>query len=312
MRPFNGYHIPVLLTETADALAVKKDGLYADCTLGGGGHTEEILYRGGRVIAFDLDAEAIKFVSGRFSKIPEFKDRYILIHDNFKNLKKVFEERHIGNIDGVTIDLGFSSRQVEVRERGFSYTGDAVVDMRMDQSQGLSARTVLDEYPESELARIIYTYGEDPYARKIAKAIAARRKTSPVRTTKELSDLIISCYPPFFKGGHPAKRTFQALRIEVNGELDGLKEFIKDAVYLLNAGSRLAVISFHSLEDRIVKNAFAELSAACTCPKSFPVCVCGGKAVGKLIDKKGIVPSKEESEFNPRSKSARLRIIEKL
>jgi 16S rRNA (cytosine1402-N4)-methyltransferase len=311
MTQDGGYHIPVLLHETVDALAVKKDGVYVDGTLGGGGHTEEILKRGGRVIAFDRDADAIAYVQKRFSKIPAYDGRYTLIRDNFKNLTKVLSKHIDPIIDGAVLDLGISSHQVDVRERGFSYTNGAVIDMRMDQSQSLSAKEIVNEYPEKDLLKILYGYGEERNAARIVKAILAARKEKPIETTDELAALVASCFPPFVKGGHPAKRTFQALRIAVNDELTGLTEAIGGFIDVLAPGARLAVIDFHSLEARCVKEAFREKSQGCICPKSLPVCVCGHKASVKWIEK-GKRASGTELAQNPRAHSATLRVVEKL
>ncbi len=306
------YHISVMPNETIDALCVKPDRLYFDGTLGGGGHSERILKLGGRIIATDRDAEAIDYVLGRFSKNADYNGRYTLVKDNFKNVLQILKDRHITELDGAVFDLGISSHQIDDAGRGFSYMNDAQLDMRMDRDQFLSAMTVVNDYSEDELSRIIFTYGEERAARRIAAKIVEIRKKEPIETTKRLAEIIASCVPNNPKAGHPAKRTFQALRIEVNSELKGLSEAIGDTVGVLRSGARMAVISFHSLEDRIVKQTFKYMCTDCVCDKSLPVCVCGHKAIAKPISHKGIKPTEEEEKFNSRSKSATLRIIEKL
>ena len=292
------------------ALNVGADKLYFDGTLGGGGHTSEILRRGGRVIATDRDMEAIDYARMRLGQVSDYNGRYTLVKDNFKNATEVLRAHGAETIDGALLDLGISSHQVDENLRGFSYSGNGLLDMRMDRDQYLSAMTVVNEYTEDELSRIIYTYGEERYARKIARAIAEARRRSPIETTKRLADIVKSCVPVSKKGGHPAKKTFQAIRIEVNNELSGLGEAIGDLVSALRPGGRIAVISFHSLEDRIVKQTFKMLSMDCICDKSLPVCVCHHKASIKLIGK--YKPSEEETARNERSKSATLRVAEKL
>ena len=304
------YHVPVLLDECMQALNVGADKLYFDGTLGGGGHTSEILRRGGRVIATDRDMEAIDYARMRLGQVSDYNGRYTLVKDNFKNATEVLRAHGAETIDGALLDLGISSHQVDENLRGFSYSGNGLLDMRMDRDQYLSAMTVVNEYTEDELSRIIYTYGEERYARKIARAIAEARRRSPIETTKRLADIVKSCVPVSKKGGHPAKKTFQAIRIEVNNELSGLGEAIGDLVSALRPGGRIAVISFHSLEDRIVKQTFKMLSMDCICDKSLPVCVCHHKASIKLIGK--YKPSEEETARNERSKSATLRVAEKL
>lgn len=304
------YHIPVLLNECMDALKVTTGKLYFDGTLGGGGHTGEILRRGGRVIATDRDMEAIDYARMRLSQISDYNGRYTLVKDNFKNAKEVLAASEADAIDGALLDLGISSHQVDENLRGFSYSGNGLLDMRMDRDQYLSAMTVVNEYTEEELSRIIYTYGEERYARKIAKAIDEARKRSPIETTKRLADIVKSCVPTGAKGGHPAKKTFQAIRIEVNNELSGLGEAIGDLIQALRPGGRIAVISFHSLEDRIVKQTLKMHAVDCICDKSLPICVCNHKATVKLIGK--YKPSAEEITRNPRSQSATLRVAEKL
>lgn len=304
------YHIPVMLAECMQALKVEEGKLYFDGTLGGGGHTSEILRKGGRVIATDRDMEAIDYARMRLSQTSDFNGRYVLVKDNYKNALQVLKDHEADSIDGALLDLGISSHQVDENLRGFSYSGNGLLDMRMDRDQYLSAMTVVNEYTEEELSRIIYTYGEERYARKIARAVTEARKRSPIETTKRLSDIVKSCVPESKKGGHPAKKTFQAIRIEVNNELSGLGEAIGDLVSVLRPGGRIAVISFHSLEDRIVKQTLQMLSQDCICDKSLPVCVCNHKASVKLVGK--YKPSQEEVERNPRSQSATLRVAEKL
>jgi len=300
------YHIPVMLKETIDALNVKQDGIYFDGTLGGGGHSFAILRKGGRIIGTDLDNEALEECEKRFSS---FDKKFILKHGNFKNAKQFLAEEGINSIDGAVIDLGISSHQVDADYRGFSYKQNARLDMRMNCESGLDAEYVVNNYEEKKLADIIYTYGEERYSRRIAAAIVRERAKEPIVTTGQLVEIIKNCVP-FDPKSHPAKKTFQAIRIEVNGELDGLKEGIEDIFSMIKPGGRFSIISFHSLEDRIVKQTFSMLATNCICDKSLPVCVCGHKATGKLILK--TKPSKEEIAFNSRSTSATLRVIEKI
>ena len=304
------YHIPVLADECMSALAVKRDGVYFDGTLGGGNDSERILTLGGRLIAVDRDMEAIDYVSARFASHAEFDGRYELIHDNFKNAAQILGERGVTALDGALLDLGISSRQVDEPSRGFSYSKDGELDMRMDRDQVLSAMHIVNEYSEDQLSRILFTYGEEKFGKKIAANIVAKRKVSPIETTSQLADIVLGSVPSR-KSGHPAKKTFQALRIEVNNELSGLGEAICDIVDRLKVGGRLCVITFHSLEDRIVKQTFTSLATDCICDKSLPVCVCGHKATVKLIGK-AVRPSDSEIAANPRSKSATLRIAEKI
>lgn len=304
------YHVPVLANECMNALGVERDGIYFDGTLGGGNDSELILRSGGRLIAVDRDSEAIDYVSARFAANPDFAGRYELVHDNFKNVVEILDRRGIDGLDGALLDLGISSRQVDEPQRGFSYSKDGELDMRMDREQVLSAMHVVNEYSADQLVRIFFIYGEEKFARKIAANIVAKRKLSPIETTAQLSDIIIDSVPSR-KSGHPAKKVFQALRIEVNNELSGLGEAICDIVDRLRRGARLCVITFHSLEDRIVKQTFASLATDCICDKSLPVCVCGHKASVKLVGK-AVRPSAEEQERNPRSKSATLRVAEKI
>lgn len=304
------YHVPVMLNECVDALRVGTGKLYFDGTLGAAGHTSEILRRGGRVIATDRDMEAIDYARMRLSQTADFNGRYTLIKDNFKNAAEVCKAHEIDALDGAILDLGISSHQVDENLRGFSYVGNGLLDMRMDRDQYLSAMTVVNEYTEDELSRIIYTYGEERFARKIARAVIEARKRKPIETTKQLADIVRACVPESKKGGHPAKKTFQAIRIEVNGELSGLGEAIGELIGLLKPGARIAVISFHSLEDRIVKQTLKMFSMDCICDKSLPVCVCHHRASVKLIGK--YKPSAEEIARNSRSQSATLRVAEKL
>ncbi len=304
------YHVPVLLEECMQALNVGTGKLYFDGTLGGGGHTDEILKRGGRVIATDRDMEAIDYARLRLSQKTDYNGRYTLVKDNFKNAAEILRAHEVHEIDGALLDLGISSHQVDENLRGFSYSGNGLLDMRMDRDQYLSAMTVVNEYSEEQLSRIIYTYGEERFVRKIARAIVEARKRSPIETTKRLADIVKSCVPEGKKGGHPAKKTFQAIRIEVNNELSGLGEAIGDLAGMLKSGGRIAVISFHSLEDRIVKQTFKMLSMDCICDKSLPVCVCHHTATVKLLGK--FRPTAEETARNPRSQSATLRVAEKL
>lgn len=303
------YHVPVMLRESVDALRVSEGKLYFDGTLGGSGHSGEILRRGGRLIATDRDMEAIDYARMKLSQITDYNGRYTLVKDNFKNVLEVLRTYSADALDGAILDLGISSHQVDENVRGFSYSGNGLLDMRMDRDQYLSAMTVVNEYTEDELSRIIYTYGEERFARKIAKSIVEARKKAPIETTKRLGDIVKSCVPEG-KNGHPAKKTFQAIRIEVNNELSGLGEAISDIVSVLRPGGRIAVISFHSLEDRIVKQTFKTLASDCICDKSLPICVCNHKASVKLIGK--YRPSENEVKQNSRSQSATLRVAEKL
>ncbi|MBP5236633.1 MAG: 16S rRNA (cytosine(1402)-N(4))-methyltransferase RsmH [Clostridia bacterium] len=301
-------HVPVMLGECIDALGVdsRPDGVFIDCTAGGGGHSFEIARRlkGGRLISIDRDPDAVRAVSDRLAC---FGSTVTVVHENFVNLPAVMRDLNIARADGILMDLGVSSYQLDSAERGFSYMKDAFLDMRMDRSTGISAYDVINGYPEEDLARIFYEYGEERYASKIASLIADARSRKKIETTSELSDIVCSAYPKGYKEGHPAKRVFQAVRIEVNGELDILQDSVRNAVNALNTGGVIAVITFHSLEDRIVKKTFAELAKGCTCPPDFPVCVCGKKPVIDLTNRKPVLPSMNEQETNPRSKSAKLR-----
>lgn len=306
------YHVPVLLDECIDALNIQSEHLYFDGTLGGGGHSYAILKKGGNLIATDRDMQAIDASRLRFSSDSSLNGKYTLVKDNFKNVLQVLSDNHLTGIDGAILDLGLSSHQIDSSDRGFSYSSNALLDMRMDRDQYLSAMTVVNEYTEDELSRIIFTYGEDRFSRRIASAIVTARRKSPIETTKQLADLIKNTVPANMKGGHPAKKTFQAIRIEVNNELGGLGEAISDIMTVLNPGGRICVITFHSLEDRIVKQTFKSMASDCICDKSLPICVCNHKATGKIVNNKGIKPSQEEEKINSRSKSATLRTIEKL
>ena len=306
-------HYSVLLGECIDGLDIKPDGIYVDGTAGGGGHSFEIAKRltTGRLIAIDQDKDAIAAAGKRLS---EFSDRVTLVRNNFSNLAEVCAELGIEKIDGFLIDAGVSSFQLDCAERGFSYSADAPLDMRMDTRNSLTAREVVNEYTEQQLKKILFDYGEERFSPAIASAIVRERAKAPIETTAELSAIIKGAIPPFAREGghHPAKRSFQAIRIEVNRELDVIEPAIRAAEKLMRVGGRIAVITFHSLEDRIVKQTFADLASGCTCPRSFPVCVCGKKPSVKLVNKKPILPSAKELEENPRSRSAKLRVAEKL
>ena len=305
----DNYHTPIMLAEVMNALRVRKGGIYLDGTLGGGGHTEAILRAGGRVVAVDKDEAAIEFAGQR---LQEYGDKLTIVHDDFKNIEKILERLGTQGLDGALLDLGISSRQIDDAERGFSYMQDAALDMRMDRNQYLTAANVVNEYGENRLAAVIKDYGEEDFARKIAAAIVKERETAPIKTTGRLAAIIKSAVPAKFQyGSHPAKKTFQAIRIEVNGELDGLDGAVKAVAGRLKRGGRFCVLAFHSLEDRIVKQAFRLLAADCLCDKALPVCVCGHKAEIKLLGKP-LTASKEELELNGRAASAKLRIIEKL
>lgn len=306
------HHISVLLNECIESLNIKPDGIYVDGTLGGAGHSYEICKRltTGRLIGIDQDMNAINAATER---LKEFKDKVTLVHSNFSNVKQVFEDLGIEKADGFLLDIGVSSHQLDEAERGFSYMQDAPLDMRMDTSRSLSAYEVVNEYSEKELNDIIFEYGEERWAKRIAEFIVAERKIKPIETTFELVDVIKKAVPKGARkdGPHPAKRTFQAIRIEVNGELDVLKTAINDMTDLLNPKGRLAIITFHSLEDRIVKNEFRKQENPCTCPREFPVCVCGKKSKGRVVTRKPILPSDEELSANHRARSAKLRVFER-
>lgn len=306
-------HKSVLLDETIEALNVKPDGIYVDGTLGGGGHSYEIarqLGPNGRLIGIDQDAAAIEAAGER---LLEFGDIVTIVRDNYENMVSVVKGLGIEGVDGIVLDLGVSSYQLDTVDRGFSYKYDTELDMRMDQRQSLSAKTIVNEYSEMELFHIIKDYGEDKFAKNIAKHIVNARKDKPITTTYELNDIIKAAIPARMRqeGGHPSKRTFQAIRIACNRELDVLKDSLQGMIDLLNVNGRLCIITFHSLEDRIVKYAFRENENPCICPPEFPICTCGRKSKGKVITRKPILPSEEELAVNSRSKSAKLRVFEK-
>ena len=310
------HHVSVLLNECLEGLNIRPDGTYLDCTLGGAGHSSEIFKRldGGRLIGIDRDADAIEAATRRMSSLNP-RAQFHAVRGNFHDAKALLAELGVTHLDGVLADLGVSSHQLDVRERGFSYHDDAPLDMRMDQSQSLSAREIVNVWSEDEINRILRDYGEEKWARQIARVICDRRKQAPIETTSQLVSIIDAAIPKKFRakdGSHPARRSFQALRIAVNDELDPLEPAIRDLVDLLSPGGRICIITFHSLEDRIVKNTFRSLNDPCTCPKNLPVCVCGKKPVVKLVTRKPITATPEELEVNPRSRSASLRIAEKL
>lgn len=306
-------HISVLLNETVDNLNVREGKIYVDGTLGGGGHSYEIMKRmngKGRLIGIDQDAAAIQAADERLS---EFKDAVTIVRDNYCNMKQALNNLGIDKVDGIVLDLGVSSYQLDTIERGFSYREDATLDMRMDQRQLQTAKDIVNQYSEMELYKIIRDYGEDKFAKNIAKHIVRARQEKEIETTLELAEIIKAAIPMKIRatGGHPAKRTFQAIRIELNHELDVLRNTLDDMMELLNEDGRLCIITFHSLEDRIVKNSFRDAENPCDCPPNFPVCVCGKKSKGRVISRKPILPSEEELEINKRSKSAKLRVFER-
>ena len=306
-------HRSVLLGETIEGLAIRPDGIYADLTMGGGGHSGEILKRltTGHLFAVDRDEDAILHCSRKFS---DFKEKVTIIHRNYGSFGDIITEYGIDHLDGVTMDLGVSSHQLDEAERGFSYMNDAPLDMRMDRNEHLTASDIVNGWSREELKRILFQFGEENFAPKIASAIDTYRQNKKIETTLELADIIRNAIPPKAREGghHPAKKSFQAIRIAVNGELDAIEPAIRSAVDILSPGGRIAVITFHSLEDRIVKQTFASLEKGCTCPKDFPVCVCGNKPKLQAVSRKPILPSKEEEEENPRSRSAKLRIAERV
>lgn len=306
-------HTSVLLKETIEELHIRPDGVYVDGTLGGGGHSYEIASRldKGKLIGIDQDGDAIEAAEKRLEK---FAGKIIFARNNYCNAKTVLLENGIEKVDGILLDLGVSSFQLDNAERGFSYKYDTALDMRMDKRQSLSARTIINEYPEMDLYRIIRDYGEEQFAKNIAKHIAAARKDKPIETTGELNEIIKESIPAKMRatGGHPSKRTFQAIRIECNRELEVLKNSLDEFIDLLNPGGRLCIITFHSLEDRIVKSAFRKNQNPCTCPPDFPVCVCGQVSKGRVVTRKPILPSEEEILENKRAKSAKLRVFERM
>jgi 16S rRNA (cytosine1402-N4)-methyltransferase len=307
------YHVSVLLDECLEGLNIKPDGIYVDGTLGGAGHSSQIAGRltTGLLIGIDRDTVALKAATERLAP---FGDRVKLVHSNFSEIARVLQELQIDGVDGILLDLGVSSPQLDDGERGFSYMADAPLDMRMNRQDALSAYTVVNTWSQAELKRILYDYGEERYAPQIAASICRRRENKPIETTLELVDVIRSAMPPaaLREKQHPAKRSFQAIRIAVNDELGAVEQVMKDAIPCLNPGGRLAVITFHSLEDRIVKNGMAAAAKGCTCPPNFPVCVCGKKPKVKLISRKPITSTQEELDRNPRARSAKLRVCEKL
>ena len=306
-------HYSVLLAECMNGLDIKPDGTYVDGTAGGAGHSSEIAKRlgAGRLIAIDQDETAVAVATQRLDALQK---NTTVVRSNFREIASVCRELGIEGVDGVLLDLGVSSYQLDTAERGFSYQADAPLDMRMDNRKALNAHTVVNTYSEQALKKILFEYGEERFAPQIAAAIVRAREKKTIESTAELSDIVKYAIPSAAREGghHPAKRSFQAIRIEVNAELDVIEPAIRDAVSILNRGGRIAIITFHSLEDRIVKQTFASLAAGCTCPKNFPICVCGNKPKVKIITKKPILPSKAELEENPRSRSAKLRIAEKL
>ena len=304
-------HKPVLLEESIKGLNIKSDGIYVDGTLGGAGHSKQILKQlseKGLLIGIDRDEEALKAAKANLKEYKNVK----YIHGNHDEIEEILENLNIEQVDGILLDLGVSSYQLDERERGFSYLGDNELDMRMDKTQELTAKKVINTYSEEKLANIIYEYGEERFSRQIAKNICIARRQKEITTTKELVEIIEKSIPGFAKkDGHPAKRTFQAIRIEVNDEIRPLYETVRKCIKKLKTGGRLCIITFHSLEDRAVKNAYIDSEGKCTCPKDLPYCVCGAKSEGKIINKKPIIATEEEQEENSRSKSAKLRIFEK-
>lgn len=302
-------HKSVLLHETVEGLAIKENGIYVDGTMGGAGHSTEIVKRIGKkglLIGIDRDEEAICVAKERLKDFSNVK----YVHDNHDNIENILEELGIDAVDGILLDLGVSSYQLDERNRGFSYMGEAELDMRMDRNQKLNAKLVVNTYSEERLADILWEYGEEKFSRRIARNICEKRKEKPIETTMELVKIIESSVPKTFDG-HPAKRTFQAIRIEVNNEIKPLYDTVKKCIECLKPGGRLCIITFHSLEDRAVKKAYVDASGKCTCPPGLPYCVCGAKSYGTIITRKPILPTNEEMEVNPRSKSAKLRIFER-
>ena len=306
-------HKSVLLDETVNGLNIKPEGIYVDGTLGGGGHAYEVCRRLGKqgsIVGIDQDEAAIEAAGFR---LKDFGEKVTIVRSNYCNMKSKLQELGIDKVDGIVLDLGVSSYQLDTAERGFSYREDAPLDMRMDTRQKMTARDIVNDYSEMELYRVIRDYGEDKFAKNIAKHIVIAREKEPIETTGQLTEIIRQAIPMKYqkKSGHPAKRTFQAIRIELNRELEVLRDSLDDMIELLNPGGRLCIITFHSLEDRIVKSAFKKNENPCTCPPDFPVCVCGKKSKGSIITRKPILPSEEELANNSRSKSAKLRIFER-
>ena len=307
-------HVSVLLEEAVGQLQVRPDGIYVDGTLGGGGHAREVCRRlgpSGRLIGIDRDADALRAAGERLA---EFSDRVRIVKNNYCNIREVLSELGIDRVDGILLDLGVSSHQLDQADRGFSYREDAPLDMRMDRGQTLDARTIVNEYPEEELFRIIKTYGEERFARSIARNICRARERAEIRTTFELVEVIRNSVPAKVRNskGHPARRTFQAIRIECNRELEALRTALDNMVDLLADRGRLCIITFHSLEDRMVKQSFREKENPCTCPPDFPVCVCGRRPLGRVSTRKPILPGTEETEGNARARSAKLRVFERI
>ena len=306
-------HQPVLLQETIENLKIKPEGIYVDGTIGGAGHAVEVCKRlsgSGRLIGIDQDADAIEAAR---SRLIQYKERVTILRGNYCNLTEMLKQEGIQSVDGILLDLGVSSHQLDDAERGFTYREDVPLDMRMDRRQALSAREVVNDYDEKELYRIIRDYGEERYARNIARHICRARQEQPIATTGQLTEIIRASIPVKARaaGGHPAKRTFQAIRIEVNRELEVLQDSLEGMIDFLNDGGRICVITFHSLEDRIVKNICRKAENPCTCPPDFPVCVCGKKPKGIIVTRKPVVPSEEEMKTNTRSKSSKLRVFER-
>jgi len=307
-------HVSVLLDETIESLNIKPNGIYVDGTLGGGGHSYEICKRlgaGGRLIGIDQDKDAIMAATNRLS---EFKDKITIVHSNYQDVDSVLKGLSVSGVDGIVLDLGVSSYQLDNVERGFTYREDTPLDMRMDQSSSVTAKDIINEYSEMELFRVIRDYGEDNFAKNIAKHIVAARQIKPIETTGELNEIIKAAIPAKMRQGtgHPSKKTFQAIRIELNHELEVLKNSLDKMIELLNPGGRLSIITFHSLEDRIVKNIYRRNMNPCICPPNFPVCTCGKKSMGKIITRKPIVPSEQELTSNKRAKSSKLRVFERI
>lgn len=307
-------HYSVLLNETIEQLDIKENGIYVDGTLGGGGHASAVLQRlgeTGRLIGIDQDAAAIEAAGDRLAP---FGDKVTIVRSNYSAMPQVLADLGIHGVDGIVLDLGVSSYQLDTVERGFTYREDTVLDMRMDQRQTKTARDIVNDYTETELFHMIRDYGEDKFARNIAKHIVMAREKKPIETTGELNDIIRAAIPAKVraKGGHPSKKTYQAIRIELNHELDVLRDNLDSMIDVLNDEGRLCIITFHSLEDRIVKSNFKKNENPCTCPSNFPVCVCGKKSKGKVVTRKPILPSEQELEENSRSKSAKLRVFERI
>ena len=311
MNTENFNHIPVLLNEVIEGLNIKKNGIYVDGTLGGAGHSLEIckkLSPQGRLIGIDRDVEALACAKEKLKQYDNVK----FVNDNHQNIKQILSDLEINGVDGILLDLGVSSYQIDELSRGFSYMNDAPLDMRMDKSQTLTAEEVINTYKEEDLAKIIYEYGEEKFSKKIARRICELREIEKIDTTAKLAAIVEECVP-YIKGqGHPAKRTFQAIRIEVNNEIEPLYGAVTDCIDALNPGGRLCIITFHSLEDRCVKNAYTDALGKCTCPKDLPYCICKKIVKGKIVNKKPILPTDKEQELNSRSRSAKLRIFEKI